>query len=137
MRRVHPPAPHGNRAVIDPADTELLEPLDPANDIHQGVYRAHLVQSDLVGGQPVDPSFRLTQQPECSHRSLLHPGRELRTLDDRDQLTYVPVRTVAGGMCMILVVTVMNLVMVVVWCDELGRLFMSSVRQQYGDLCGP
>ena len=38
---------------------------------------------------------------------------------------------------MILVVTVMNLVMVVVWCDELGRLFMSSARQEYGDLCGP
>jgi hypothetical protein len=136
MRRVHPPGPQGNRAVIEPGDTELLEPLDPSNDIHQGVYRTYLVEWNPVGGQAVDPSLRLAQQLERLHRPLLHPGRQLRPLDNRDQLTYMPVRPVAGRMWMILVLTAME-IMVVVGSRDLGRLFVSSVRQQYGDLGGP
>ena len=68
------PAPTPTGRLIDPHDAEALEPLDPTDDVHQGVHRAHLVEGDLVRRHAVDPPLGLAQQGEGTHRTLAHPA---------------------------------------------------------------
>ena len=50
--------------MIDAADAELLEALDPAHDVHQRVQRADLVQRHRLGGHAVNLPLRLADESE-------------------------------------------------------------------------
>ena len=53
----------------------LLEPLDPAHDVHQRVHRADLVERDLLRRHAVDPALGLAQQSERADGALAYPAR--------------------------------------------------------------
>jgi len=96
MGGVDPPRSYGDGARIDPRDAELLEALDAANDIHDGVDGPDLVQGYVLRGQPVDPPLGLAEKPKRLHRSITYPVRQIGALHKLKQICYVAM--VAGVM---------------------------------------
>src|SRR4051812_8479634 len=130
---MHPATANSNGTVVDLADPELLEPLDAADDIHQRIDRSNLVQRNPIGRQAVDPSFRRAEQLKSLYRPLLHPAGERCLLDDRDQLTDVPVRAVGRDVSLrlLMIRVIMQrvaIVAVLVVCD-LGRGLVPAAGQ--------
>ena len=80
--------------MVNPIDTELLEPLDRAHDIHERVQGPHLVQSDLIRRHTVDTTLRLAEKLERLDRAGANPLRQWRASEDVDQLADVSVRCV-------------------------------------------
>jgi len=80
-----------DRRTDDLGDTEVLEPDDRTDNVHQGVHRADLVEVDPVGGSAVDLRFDLGQPMEDGQALLLNYRGEGRAIDDA-----ADVRKVAG-----------------------------------------
>jgi hypothetical protein len=92
--RSHPPIPYCYGTVIDPIDTELFEPFDTPDYIHQCVYRPDFVEWYVLCPQSMNPAFCFPQQLKGTHGALSHPGRQFRALDDLNQFADMTVRPV-------------------------------------------
>ena len=95
---------------MDPLDAEPLEPLDGADDVDEGIHRAHLVQRHLLRRHAVHAAFGLAQQPERADGALAHPLGDRGLLHRRDQLTDVSVRPVIVNRMLVMVATVIIVV---------------------------
>ena len=95
---------------MDPLDAEPLEPLDGADDVDEGIHRAHLVQRHLLRRHAVHAAFGLAQQPERADGALAHPLGDRGLLHRRDQLTDVSVRPVIENRMLMVLPTVIMVV---------------------------
>ena len=75
VSRPDPAAADRHRSVVNALDAETLEPLDPADDVHQRVHRADLMQRDLRRRHAVDPPLGLAQESERADRRARVPTR--------------------------------------------------------------
>jgi hypothetical protein len=107
MGRSDPTVSHCYRAGVDAGDAELLEALDTAHDVYQGVPRPNFVQGDVVGWQPVHFPLGLTQQLERLDRPFPHPGRKTGPPDHRDEIADVPVGV--GSVVVMVVIVVVRM----------------------------
>jgi hypothetical protein len=67
--------------MVDLRHAQLLESLDPPDDIEHGVRRAHLVEMHGLGGRAVDPGFGLRQHLEGLRGVVANPRTERRAAD--------------------------------------------------------
>jgi hypothetical protein len=94
----HPSAAHRDGTAVHPGDPELLESLERADDVHQRIDRAHLVQRHCLRRKPVHLPLGFTQQPDRGNRPVPHPGRERGPFQHCQQLPDVAMRHVTVGM---------------------------------------
>jgi hypothetical protein len=92
MRGVNPATAQCERSIEDSRDPQLLEALNPADDVDHGVDCTHLMKRDVVSRHAMDLPFSLANQLEGPNSPLLDPARDIRLLDLSDQLADVPVR---------------------------------------------
>src|SRR5690348_4383616 len=87
MRRLHPPRPERDRAVINRVHAKPLESFDRPYDVEHGIDGPDLVQVHPFGRRVVYAPFGFADEPECPHRPLARPRRNRRRFDEPDQLT--------------------------------------------------
>ena len=78
----HGSAAHVERRRNPSIHAQCLGARRGADDIDDGVHRAHFVEMHFFNGNGMDGGFSLAQQLEGAHRALLYRSREGRGLND-------------------------------------------------------
>ncbi len=126
MRRPHHPAADVQRRAHDLVCLEPVEREDGADDVHNRVEGADLVEVDAVDRHLVNGSLGLGQPLEQRLGARLPGGRQRRAVDVRVDLREASVRMLPLAMSVVVVVrmdmTVRRLVAVAVPVTVLGRV---------------
>ena len=137
MGCTHPPVTDRNRPIVDPGDSQLLEPFDPTDYIDQCVQSANLMKRYLGWRKAVHLPFRFSQELERAHGALTHPLGQLGSIDDRNQVADVTVwpLVLPMGVALGSVVRMGLMVMVMLRSiDDGGGFFRGAVGKHDTDL---